>query len=61
MSEKQYKEYRAKLINEFWFLRSRHCPLSAKARVRKIAELDHEQKGVPKEITFDKFNYYRIK
>ena len=61
MTEEYYTEQRAKLVKEFWFLRSTHCPLAAKARVRKIADLDYEYKGIDREITLDKFNYYKIK
>ena len=57
MNEERYEEKRAALVREFWFLRSKHCRLSAKARVRKIAEIDLVNKGIPKEDTLRKFNY----
>lgn len=61
MTEKQYIAQRAKLINEFWFLKSKRLFLSARARVRKIADLDYEKYGTDREETKQKFNYYRIK
>lgn len=61
MTEEKYTEQRAKLVNEFWFLKSKRLFLSAKARIRKIADLDFEQKGIDREITLEKFNYNKIK
>jgi len=60
MTEEYYTQHRAKLVNEFWFLKSKRCPLSAKARVRKIASLDYEHRGVDKSVTKQKFNYDKI-
>ena len=61
MTEENYKEHRAKLVREFWFLKSKRLYLSAKARVRKIADLDFEYKGIDREITMQKFSYDKIK
>jgi hypothetical protein len=61
MNEDFYKEQRTRLANEFWFLKSKRLYLAAKARVRKIAELDFEFKGIPKEETLKKFKYDSIK
>lgn len=61
MTEEKYNEQRSKLVNEFWFLKSKKLYLSAKARIRKIADLDFEQKGIDREITLDKFKYNKIK
>jgi hypothetical protein len=61
MSEEQYTQQRAKLVNEFWFLKSKRLYLSARARIRKIADLDYEQLGVDREVTKQKFNYKKIK
>lgn len=60
MIEERYKEKRAALVREFWFLKSKHCRLSAKARVRKIAELDLENKDIPIEKTLERFNYDKL-
>lgn len=57
MTEEQYQSRRHELAVEAMYLRSIRCPLSAKARIRKIAELDLEHKGIPKETTFKNFNY----
>ena len=56
-----YKEQRAKLVREFWFLKSKRLYLSARARVRKIAEMDFEMMGIPVKETLDKFKYENIK
>lgn len=61
MSEDYFREQRTKLVREFWFLKSKRCYLAAKARVRKIADLDFEFKGIPKEETLRKFSYDQIK
>ena len=60
MTEQQYTARRAELTREFWFLKSKRLHLSAKARVRKIADLDFEQKGTPREETLRKFNYNHL-
>lgn len=61
MTEEKYNEQRTKLVNEFWFLKSKKLYLSAKARIRKIADLDFEQKGINRDVTYQKFNYDKIK
>jgi len=61
MTEEKYNEQRTKLVNEFWFLKSKKLYLSAKARIRKIADLDFEQKDINRDVTYQKFNYDKIK
>ena len=61
MSEEQYNTQRSKLVNDFWFLKSKRLFLSAKARIRKIADLDFLYNGTDREETKRKFNYYNIK
>ena len=61
MNEDYYREQRAELVKQFWFLKSKRLYMSAKARVRKIAELDFEFKNVPTDVTLRKFNYDNIK
>ena len=56
-----FREQRAKLVREFWFLKSKRLYMSAKARIRKIADLDFESRGIPKEVTMEKFHYNDIK
>lgn len=60
MSEENYTSTRAGLVREFWFLKSKRLYMSAKARVRAIARLYLEYKGIPKEDTYQKFNYSKI-
>ena len=60
MSEDNYRELRAGLVREFWFLRSKRLYMSARARVRKIADLDFEYRGIDREITKRRFNYSNI-
>lgn len=61
MSEEYFRNTRAELVKQFWFLKSKRMYMSAKARVRKIADLDFEHLGVPKEETLKKFKYDQIK
>jgi hypothetical protein len=61
MTEEMYTNYRASLVREFWFLKSKRLYLSARARVRKIADLDFEYSGTPKVQTLQKFNYDKIR
>lgn len=61
MTAQDYAIRRAKLISEFNFLMRRRMYLSAKARVRKIADLDYDYDKTPKEKTLRAFNYYDIK
>lgn len=61
MSEEQYTQQRAKLVKEFWFLKSKKLYLSAKARIRAIADLDFSQKGIDRDVTYQRFNYDKIK
>jgi len=61
MNEEYFREQRANLVREFWFLKSKRCYLAAKARIRAIARLDLEYKGIPIEKTYEKFGYDKIK
>lgn len=61
MNEEQYTARRAQLVKEYNHLVSSHCHLCAKARVRKIADLDYEVKGIDKEETKRSFGYYNLK
>lgn len=61
MNEEYYREQRAELVKQFWFLKSKRLYLAAKARVRKIAELDFEHLGIDKNVTLQKFKYDQIK
>lgn len=61
MNEETYFERRTQLVKEFWFNKSKRCYLVCKARIRAIAKLDLEYKGVPKEETLKKFKYDQIK
>ena len=57
MTQHQYASQRAKLLKEFCFLKSQRLFLSAKARIRRIAQLDFEYDGTPIEKTKRIFNY----
>ena len=61
MTEENYTSVRSQLVREFWFLKSKRYYMSARARIRKIADLDFEMQGTPKETTFAKFHYNDIK
>ena len=61
MTEQYYIARRTELEAEIVRLRQIHCHLCAKARIRKIAELDFTVKGIDKEITKQKYNYYDVK
>jgi len=56
---KRYEEIRAQLVTELEFNLSIHCKLNARARIRKIADLDYEVKGIDREETMRKFNYHK--
>ena len=56
MDRKTYYIRRNKLIEEFLFLKEKHLPRSAAARVREIAKLDHEFTG--EDIEKVKRNFY---
>lgn len=61
MNNNDYKTKRHNMVVETERLLSIHCRLCAKARIRKIAELDYEFKGTDREITKQSFNYYNLK
>jgi hypothetical protein len=61
MTEEQYTTRRAQLVKEFWFNKSKRCYLVARARIRKIADLDYEFKGIDREVTKQKFSYNNLK
>ena len=58
MNTTRYQEQRNQLLMEILRLRTIHCPLSAKARIRKIANLDLEHRGIPREKTMASLGYY---
>jgi ArsR family metal-binding transcriptional regulator len=60
MTESQYVQRRRELAIEVMELKSIRCNLAAKARIRKIAALDKEFKGVDVEVTKKNFGYYNI-
>lgn len=61
MTEENYTTIRSQLVREFWFMKSKRLYMSARARIRKIAALDFEMNGIPKEKTLAKFHYNDIK
>lgn len=61
MTEERYTEVRAALVSDIHFQLSRHCKLNARARIRKIAQLDYEQHGTPIETTKEFFNYNSLR
>ena len=61
MTQEQYTQKRYQLVREFWFLKSKRLYLSARARVRKIADLDFQYDGIPREVTLKKFHYNNLK
>lgn len=60
MNEEYYIERRSQLIKEFWFNKSKRCKMNARARIRAIAKLDFQQKGIPIKETYDKFHYAEL-
>ena len=57
MNQERYRQHRAELIRDFYFQKSRHCRLNARARIRAIAKLDFEYSGTPIEETKEFFHY----
>lgn len=60
MLQQDYAARRAKLVSDFLFLRSKGMKLSAKARIRKIADLDFEYDGTDREKTKRIFGYDQL-
>lgn len=58
MVEDTYKAKRAKLLSEYEFLKRKRLYLSAKARLRKVAELEKDWSGKPMEETLRELGYY---
>lgn len=58
---KRYTERRAELIREMYWNLSIHCRLNARARIRKIADLEYEVKGTDREETKNSLGYYNLK
>lgn len=58
MVEDMYIAKRRKLLSEYEFLKKKRLNLSARARLRMVALLDHEQNGTPIEETLKEFGYY---
>lgn len=61
MTNTAYSTRRAELVSNLHFLLSKHLYLSARDRIRKIADLDYEHKGIDREVTKEMFNYKRLK
>ena len=61
MNNTAYSTRRAELVSNLRFLLSKHLYLSARDRIRKIADLDFKEKGIPIEDTYKVFNYYKLK
>lgn len=61
MTEQNYTQRRKELINQLDFMLSKRLWLCARARIRKIADLDFEHKGIDIETTKEMFNYKRLK
>jgi hypothetical protein len=60
MNEIQYNIRRQELIKEMENLINSHCHLCAKARIRKIADLDFEYKGIDREQTKKSLGYNKL-
>lgn len=60
MTPQDYTARRAKLVSDFNFLIRKRLKLSAKARIRMIADLDYEYAKIDKEKTKRIFNYYDL-
>lgn len=52
-----YTRRRADLMRQLWFECKLHHRLNARARIRRIADLDYQHLGIPKEETYRQFNY----
>jgi hypothetical protein len=55
-----YNIRRQELIKEMENLINSHCRLCAKARIRKIADLDFEYKGIDREQTKKSLGYNKL-
>lgn len=58
MTQQDYAARRAKLVSDYNFLKRKRLYLSAKARIRMIADLDYEYAKIDKEETRRLFGYY---
>lgn len=57
MDKERYTTLRAQLVSELWREIGMHHRFNARARIRRIADLDFQHLGVPKEETLRQFNY----
>lgn len=57
MTDQHYTALSAQLISELWREIAMHHRLNARARIRRIADLDYQHLGIPKEETYRQFNY----
>lgn len=53
MTENYYTQRRAELMSQLWFELKLHNKRNARARIRRIAELDYAERGIPKEQTYE--------
>ena len=60
MTEKNYSQRRAELVSQFNTMLSLRLWMSARARIRKIADLDYEHRGIDREVTKEMFNYKKL-
>lgn len=60
MTAEDYAIRRAKLVSEFNFLKNKRLYLSAKSRIRMIADLDYEYDKIDREKTKRAFDYYSL-
>lgn len=61
MTEKNYTHRRAELVSQLNTMLSLRLWLCARARIRKIADLDYEHRGIDREVTKEMFNYQKLK
>lgn len=57
MTDQHYTALRAQLIAELWREIAMHHRLNARARIRRIADLDYQHLGIPKEETYELLHY----
>lgn len=61
MTYNDYYQRRLSLVNEIEWLLSLRLYLCARARIRRLAELEYNYNGSDKEITKQQYNYYSLK
>lgn len=60
LDEETYKRLRFNLLTEYFNCIKHRWWLSARARVRKLAQLELEQNGIEVSVTYDMYNYDKI-